>query len=294
MTKTIWVFPGQGSQSLGMVADLESSDVGVEKLKIADDILGWSIVEKTQEEVSLSQTLYTQPSLYVVEAILLDLLRDRGEKPDLVAGHSLGEFVALYAAGTLDFTTGLKLVKKRAELMQAASGGKMNALIGFDRTALEDAINATEGVVIANDNSDAQVVISGTPEAVEKIVTSVKSKLAIYLNVSGAFHSPYMAEAAAEFAELLAPLSFANPQFPVMSNVEPTPSSDSNVLKDRLARQMTGSVRWREICNLLPELSVEKAIEVGPGKVLTGLIKRTCPQVQLGKIASLKDIQSLS
>jgi [acyl-carrier-protein] S-malonyltransferase len=228
--------------------------------------------------------------LYAIEAILVDALKAAGQMPDLVAGHSLGEYVALYAAGAFSFEAGLKLVKRRAELMQAASGGKMAAMIGFNRVALTEAIAATEGVVLANDNSDAQVVISGTPDAVDAILANVKAKRAVALAVSGAFHSPYMAEASAEFNEILAATEFADTAIGVLSNTDPTPETSGAALKERLSKQMTGSVRWRETMVMLNQVACTEAIEVGPGKVLTGLLKRACPNTALVNIAALADI----
>lgn len=292
MTKTAWVFPGQGSQALGMGKDLLDQPDAVAKFDQAKSILGWSVSEICQEETGkLSQTLYTQPCLYVIETILVDLLKSHGKKPDLVAGHSLGEYVALYAAEVFDFATGLNLVKQRAQLMDQAAGGEMVALIGFDRQQLEGAIAQTDNIVLANDNSAAQVVISGTPEAVATVLGQIKVKKAVKLNVSGAFHSPLMADASQEFTKILESINFQDAIAPVLSNVEPTPANGSDILKQRLIAQMTGPVRWREICLQMPELEITNVIEVGPGNVLTGLLKRTCPDLQLQNISSLAEIQ---
>ena len=288
MTKTAWVFSGQGSQAVGMGGDLlTSSSAASEKLAQAEEILGWSVPEICQHpEDKVSRTLYTQPSLYVIESILSDALKLRGLTPALVAGHSLGEYTALYVAGVFDWATGLRLVKARAELMDNAAGGKMVALIGFDRQQLHDKIAQTPDVVLANDNSSAQVVISGTPEAIEALLPQIKVKRAIPLNVSGAFHSPLMAEAANQFQEILAPVQFNTAIIPVMSNVDPIPSTDAEILKERLIEQMTGSVRWREISEQLLTEGIEKVVEIGYGTVLTGLIKRTCPTLKLENISS--------
>ncbi|WP_245915976.1 ACP S-malonyltransferase [Merismopedia glauca] len=289
--KTAWVFPGQGSQKLGMGADLLETEVGQAKFAQAAEILGWSVPETCQgDEEKLSQTLYTQPSLYVIESILVDLLRHGSQSPDLVAGHSLGEYVALYAAGVLDFTTGLKLVKRRAELMNQAAGGTMAALMGFKREDLLAKIAETPDVVLANDNSAAQVVISGTPEAVDEVLSAVKTKRSVKLKVSGAFHSHLMAPAAAEFSQILEEIEFHEAKVPVLSNVEPIPTTDSTVLKERLQKQMTGSVRWLEISLELPNQGINRVVEVGPGQVLTGLIKRTCEGLELVNISSVADL----
>lgn len=291
MGKIAWVFPGQGSQAVGMGADLADNAIAQAKFAEAEAILGWSVLEKCQrDEAELSRTLYTQPCLYVLEAILCDLYREKAPQVDFVAGHSLGEYSALYAAGVYDFASGLKLVQKRAQLMDQASGGKMAALMKFDRAELIEKIAATEGVTLANDNSEQQVVISGTPEAVDAVMNGVKTKRAIALNVSGAFHSPFMAEAAAQFESVLAAVEFADAKIPVLSNVDPQPETQAAALKARLQKQMTGSVRWLEIMNTLNDLEVATVVEIGPGKVLTGLIQRTCKEMTTQNISALGNI----
>ena len=291
MTKTAWVFPGQGSQAVGMGVDLKDISAAKTKFEQAEQILGWSVLEVCQgEEERLSRTLYTQPCLYVIESILADLLVEGVQMPQLVAGHSLGEYVALYAARVFDFDAGLRLVKRRAELMEAAAGGKMVALMKFDREQLETTIDKTADVVIANDNSAAQVVISGTPEAIDLVLAQVKVKRAVPLKVSGAFHSPLMAPAAEQFQEVLQSVSFADAKIPVLSNVEPVPTVKGTQLKERLIRQITGAVRWREIMLQFPAAGIAQVIEVGPGKVLTGLIKRTCSDLTLKNVNSLADL----
>ncbi|MGB3570849.1 MAG: ACP S-malonyltransferase [Phormidesmis sp.] len=289
MTKTAWVFPGQGAQTVGMGADL--ADVAAARFTEAEQILGKSVLEIVQNQDLLNDTRYTQPCLYVVECALADLLIAQGQKPDIVAGHSLGEYSALYVAGVFDFAAGLQLVKRRALLMSEASEGAMAALMGFDRDELDAKIAETEGVVLANDNNASQVVISGTTEAVDEVVTGIKTKRAVRLNVSGAFHSPLMADAAKAFTSVLNDVSFNDAAIPVMSNVDPAPETNAAVLKERLAQQMTGSVRWREISLELPVQGIETVVEIGPGKVLTGLIKRTCKGLNLQNVASVGDAQ---
>lgn len=291
MTKTVWVFPGQGSQAIGMGSDL--AEIAKDKFAQADDVLGWSVLDLCQsDESKLANTLYTQPCLYVIECILTDLLKAKGQQPDLVAGHSLGEYSALYTAGVFDFVAGLRLVKRRAELMSQAADGAMAALMGFDREELDAKLAATEGAVLANDNNPGQVVISGTPEAVETVMSGIKAKRAVKLNVSGAFHSPLMAPAANEFDQILADLPFKSATIPILSNVDPAPSTDGEVLKQRLRQQMTGSVRWREISLSLPDQDVDTVVEVGPGKVLAGLIKRTCRSLTLKNVGTLEQVEA--
>jgi len=293
MTKTAWVFPGQGSQAVGMGTDLADLPMAQAKFAQGQEILGWDVLELCQSsDEKLSRTLYTQPCLYVIESILADIIQERGHQPHLVAGHSLGEYVALYVAGVFNFEAGLNLVKRRSELMDSASGGMMAALIGFNQDQLDEYIQQHEDVVLANDNSPTQVVISGTPDAVEALLSQVKAKRVVRLNVSGAFHSPFMASAATEFQGVLESVPFSDAKIPVLSNAEPTPATEAAVLKERLQRQMTGSVRWREISLHLSEEGIEKVVEIGPGKVLTGLIKRMCRDAALENIGSLSDLPS--
>lgn len=289
--KTAWVFPGQGSQEVGMGLDLLNTSAARIKFALAEEVLGWSIPAICQgDESTLSRTLYTQPCLYVVESILADLMRERGYFPQWVAGHSLGEYVALYVAGVYGFETGLRLVKYRSELMDSAKGGVMVALMQFDRDALEKQVKQVPGVVIANDNSPMQVVISGTSEAVENVLSKVKVKRVTPLPVSGAFHSPLMAEAAAQFERLLELVPFNTAKIPVLSNVDPEPTQDSDVLKERLRQQMTGPVRWREIALHLDGMGVERVVEVGPRKILTGLLKRICTGLELENVSGVVEL----
>jgi [acyl-carrier-protein] S-malonyltransferase len=291
MTKTAWVFPGQGSQAIGMGVDLQELPQAQAFFQKAEDILGWSVLEMCQsDEEKLSYTPYTQPCLYVVESILAELMRDRGYQPQLVAGHSLGEYVALYVAGVFSFEDGLALVKRRSELMNTAPEGQMDALMGFQREELEQAVAQIPDVVIANDNSAVQVVVSGTPAAIQQLKASIKIKRAVTLKVSRAFHSPFMATAEAEYGEVLASVPFTDAQVPVLSNVDPIPATKAEILKARLMAQMTGSVRWRETSLQLAAEGIEEAIEIGPGNALTGLIKRTCPDIALKNIHRAADL----
>lgn len=294
MTKAAWVFPGQGSQSIGMGLDLLGLPLAQERFAQAEAVLGWSVTDiVADQEDKVSHTRYTQPCLYVVESLLADLLQAQGPRPAALAGHSLGEYVALYVAGVFDFATGLALVKQRAELMSTASEGMMAALLGFDNDALQAELVATPGVVLANDDNPGQVVISGTVAGVETVMANVKAKRAVPLNVSGAFHSPLMADAAEAFAAILAPVEFGDAQVAVLSNVDPTPATAGAVLKERLAEQMTGAVRWREITLALPALGIDRVVEVGPGNVLTGLVKRTCKDLELVNVGALDQLSAL-
>jgi [acyl-carrier-protein] S-malonyltransferase len=290
-----WVFPGQGSQKVGMASGVLELPGARERFAAASELLGRDLLaicagEASGELSDLNDTRNTQPALFVVESLLVDGLRAQGRTADLVAGHSLGELVALYAAGVFDVATGLQLMKTRSELMAAAGGGAMTAVMGFDRGELEALVAATEGVVIANDNSSAQVVLSGSPEAVAKVSAELTCKRAIPLAVSGAFHSPFMAEAAAAFAAALEAVPFADATIPVLSNTDPSPASSGEVLKARLRSQMTTGVRWRETMEAFSAAGITTAVEIGPGAVLSGLIKRSCEGLSTAQIASAADL----
>jgi len=287
-----WVFPGQGSQKVGMAAGVLELPGGRARFAAASELLGRDLLAicEGEGEGDLNDTRNTQPALFAVESLLIDALKAQGRAPQLVAGHSAGELVALYAAGVLDADTGLQLIKTRSELMAAAGGGAMTAVMGFDRTQLEELVAATDGVVIANDNSNAQVVISGSPEAVAAVSSQLSCKRAIPLAVSGAFHSPFMAEAAGAFAQVLAAVPFADAQIPVISNTDPTPETSGEALKARLTSQMTSGVRWRETMQRLSAAGINVAVEIGPGNVLSGLIKRSCPDITTAQISTAGDL----
>jgi [acyl-carrier-protein] S-malonyltransferase len=290
-----WVFPGQGSQKLGMAAAVLELPGASERFAAASELLDRDLLaicagDAEGELSDLNDTRNTQPALFVIESLLVDALRAQGRSADLVAGHSLGELVALYAAGVFDVSTGLRLMKTRSELMAGAGGGAMTAVMGFDRGELEQLVAANEGVVIANDNSSAQVVLSGTPEAVAAVSGQLTCKRAIPLAVSGAFHSPFMAQAAAAFATELEAIPFADATIPVLSNTDPSPETSGAALKARLRNQMTTGVRWRETMERLSGDGIATAVEIGPGAVLSGLIKRSCEGISTAQIAGAADL----
>lgn len=290
-----WVFPGQGSQKVGMAAGVLDLPGARERFAEASGLLGRDLLaicegSATGADADLSSTANTQPALYVLESLLVDGLRAQGRTADLVAGHSLGELVALYAAGVFDFGTGLRLIQARSTLMAEAGGGAMTAVMGFDRAELEALVAGHDGVVIANDNSSAQVVLSGTPEAVAQVSGALTCKRAIPLAVSGPFHSPFMAGPAARFAATLDTVAFADAAIPVLSNTDPTPQTDGAALKQRLRDQMTTGVRWRETMDALVAAGVDTAVEIGPGNVLSGLIKRSCPSISTAQVAGAADL----
>jgi [acyl-carrier-protein] S-malonyltransferase len=266
-----------------------------ERFQSASELLGRDLLAICNGEADgalsdLGDTRNTQPALFVIESLLVDGLKAQGRSADLVAGHSLGELVALYAAGVFDAGTGLQLMKIRSELMAAAGGGAMTAVMGFDRAELDALVSATEGVVIANDNSSAQVVLSGSPEAVEAVSSQLKCKRAIPLAVSGAFHSPFMEQAAKAFAAELENVPFQDATIPVLSNTDPTPETSGAALKQRLRSQMTTGVRWRETMDRFSSSGISTAVEIGPGNVLSGLIKRSCEGITTAQISTAADL----
>jgi len=293
-----WVFPGQGSQKLGMAEGLLDLPAARARFEAASELLGrdllaicaGSCLPADAGTTDLNDTRNTQVALFVVESLLVDGLKAQGRTAQLVAGHSLGELVALYAADVFDFNTGLALIQRRSQLMAAAGGGAMTAVIGFDRDELEHLVASAAGVVIANDNSRSQVVLSGEPAAVAQLSSALTCKRAIPLAVSGAFHSPWMQEAATAFAADLEPIAFANANIPVLSNADPRPETAGPVLKTRLARQMVSGVRWRETMAQFPIHRIGTVVEIGPGHVLSGLIKRDLDGIVTARIASGADL----
>jgi len=292
-----WVFPGQGSQKIGMANSLLELPGSRDRFELASQILGrdlWKICNgnniPNEEKFDLNDTRNTQPALFVVESLLVDDLKRQERKAQMIAGHSLGEIVGLYSADVLDAETALLLLKKRSELMAEAGGGSMIAVLGFDRNELDDLIRKTEGVSIANDNSDSQVVLSGSPLAVKKVADNLKCKRAIPLQVSGAFHSIFMTEASESFAEELDKLTFRDAQVPVLSNVDPTPTFKGEILKERLKKQMIRGVRWRETMNVMKNEGITTMIEIGPGNVLSGLAKRSMKGVLTSQISNASDL----
>ena len=280
--KTAYVFPGQGSQFSGMGKDLyESSPDARALFDKADEILGFKISEimfqGTDEQ--LKETKVTQPAVFLHSVISAFYLPDF--KPDMVAGHSLGEFSALAAAGAIEFEDALRLVAIRAREMQLCCDkvpGTMAAIIGLEDKLVEDICQQTEGIVIpANYNSDGQVVISGEKAAVEAACAKfleAGAKRALPLSVSGAFHSPLMEPARAALGEAIATTAFKEPACPVYQNVTALPHTDPEQIKDNLLKQLTSPVRWSQSVRNMRIDGAEEFIELGPGTVLTGLIKR--------------------
>ena len=283
-----FVFPGQGAQFVGMGKDLYENNAQARELfEKANEVLGFRITDLMFEgtEDDLKQTKVTQPAVFLHSVILALTLGDEF-CPDMVAGHSLGEFSALVAAGVLPFEQGLKLVETRAIAMQKAceaAPSTMAAIIGLPDEKVEEICAGIEGVCVpANYNSPGQVVISGTMEAVAAACEQFKAagaKRALPLKVGGAFHSPLMEPARAELAQAIEQADFSAPRCPIYQNVDALPHTDPEEIKRNLVAQLTAPVRWSQIVARMAADGMTEAEELGPGKVLQGLIGRTCREV---------------
>ena len=280
--KKAYVFPGQGSQFPGMAKDLyENQPKAKEMLEKANEILGFRITDIMFEGTAddLKATKVTQPAIFLHSTVLAACYD--GFKPDMTAGHSLGEFSALVAAGAISFEDGLRLVSIRANAMQKcceANPGGMAAIIGMTNEAVEEVCKSVDGLVIpANYNSDGQVVISGEKAAVEAACEKAKeagAKRALPLPVSGAFHSPLMEPARKELAEAIEKTKFSTPICPVYQNVTAKAETDPETIKANLLAQLTSPVRWTADVQAMIADGADHFVEIGPGSVLQGLVKR--------------------
>lgn len=278
-----YVFPGQGSQFPGMGKDLFETNAEVKAMFLqANEILGFDITDVmfngTQED--LKQTKVTQPAVFLLSVAMAKVLGNEF-KPGMVAGHSLGEFSALTAAGAISFESGLKLVAKRAEAMQKAcekAPGTMAAVLGGADDVIEAACNETKDTVVvpANYNSPGQVVISGTKEGIEKVSETLKDKVksVVPLVVGGAFHSPLMESAREELAKAIEDTEFFKPVCPIYQNVDAKPHTAPEDIKKNLLTQLTSPVRWTQSVQNMIADGADDFKEIGPGQVLTKLIKR--------------------
>lgn len=287
--KTAYVFPGQGAQFVGMGQDLYNLNDETKALfEQANDILGFRITDimfsGTDEE--LKQTKVTQPAIFLHSVILAKAL-GASFQPDMVAGHSLGEFSALVSAGALSFEDGLKLVAQRANAMQKAcelQPSTMAAILGLEDAVVEEiCAKVDEVVVAANYNCPGQLVISGSIEGVDKacaLLTEAGAKRALKLNVGGAFHSPLMESAKVELQAAIEAVDILSPRCPIYQNIDAKPQTDPAVIKQNLIAQLTGAVRWTQtVQNMLAD-GATAFVEVGPGNVLQGLVKKVDRQVQ--------------
>ncbi len=284
--KTAWIFPGQASQKVGMGKDLyENSEIGKKYYKIANEILETDIqsVSFNGPEELLKKTKYTQPAIYIVSTIISHIMIENGFTPDGVAGHSLGEYSAIVAAGGIDYEVGLELVKLRSQSMHRAgklNPGTMAAIIGMTANQVEklcNFINTDNVIVAANYNTENQIVVSGDIDSVKKLIKSAKeygARMAVPLNVSGAFHSPLMKPAREELADKLDSIEISDINIPLYSNVDAEPITKGKDIKDSLVRQLENPVLWFDTIKNMTSDSYSSYIEIGPGKVLQGLNRK--------------------
>jgi [acyl-carrier-protein] S-malonyltransferase len=307
---TAFVFPGQGAQFVGMGRELYAESAAARAIfEQADATLQFGLAKLCFDgpEDDLTATENAQPALLTLSTALLAALADSADIPAFVAdtaafvaGHSLGEYSALVAAGALDFPTALRLVRRRGELMAAADEGVMAAIIGMDEAPLEALCREAaqgEALVIANYNSPGQLVISGAAAAVERALALAKArgaKRALPLKVSAAFHSPLMQAAAEGLSDLVGGAAVADARVPVISNVQAAPLVEADAIRRELVEQVTAPVRWISSVRHMTEAGVENFVEIGPGAVLTGLIKRIAPGARLAHISDLAGVRSLS
>ncbi len=306
MGKIAFVFPGQGAQKVGMAKDVyDALPQAAELFKTADEVLGFSISELAFEgpEEQLKQTANTQPALLTASIALFEALKSKNITPDYVAGHSLGEYSALVAANALDFDQAVAIVRARGQYMEQAvpSGqGAMAAVLGAEReplAALCAEISATgHAVELANVNCPGQIVVSGSVEGVNAVAAKVKEiggKRAIMLEVSGPFHSSLMKSAADQLSERLQTVSFRDATVPVVANVTAKTVTQGSDIQALLVEQVYSPVLWEDSVRFLIHEGVDTFIEIGPGNVLTGLIKKIDKNVRLINISSLESIEAL-
>ncbi|MGT2785436.1 ACP S-malonyltransferase [Streptococcus merionis] len=303
MTKTAFLFVGQGAQKLGMARDLyETYPIVKETFEEASEVLAYDLRRLIDEdEAKLNQTRFTQPAILTTSVAIQRLLAEKGWKPDMVAGLSLGEYSALVASGALAFTDGVALVAKRGELMETAAptgSGKMVAVMNTDVAVIEKACEEArlQGIVCpANYNTPKQIVIGGEVAAVDMAVDLLKkagAKRLVELNVSGPFHTPLLASASQALAEVLEDVPFTNFTLPLVGNTEARVMKEDQI-RSLLARQVMEPVKFYESIRTLQELGATRFIEIGPGKVLSGFMKKIDKSAEVSQVEDIASLEAL-
>jgi [acyl-carrier-protein] S-malonyltransferase len=288
------LFPGQGSQSLGMADPWASHPAGRAVLDESSDAMGRGVLEGCRDEQAIASTEFVQPALLACDLAAFRVLEAEGVEPGAAAGHSLGEFAALVAAGVLDLADALRVVVTRGRAMQEASDarpGTMTALIGAgatDAAAICDAARGNDALTVANENASNQTVLSGSPAAIERAEAEAKARgvRAIRLSVAGAFHSELMRPAVEPIARALAGVRFSTGRFPVAANVTGELVTDGPTLAELLSRHVVSPVRWQRSMRALAEAGFDTFVEAGPGQVLARIVKRDLPGVRAVAVGS--------
>jgi len=303
MTKKIaFIFPGQGAQAVGMGKDLyENFEAAKNIFDTADKVLGKSITSLCFEgpEDSLKQTVNTQPAIVTMSIAALEAFKKQiNITPVFTAGHSLGEYCAMYASGVMDLETTLKAIQKRADLMGSAKGGSMAAILNAPAQSLESALKEASKigyVDVANYNSPAQVVITGDDAAVAKageLLLEAGARRVVPLAVSGAFHSKFLEDAGHEFAKFVSDLDISSAAVPVITNVDAAATMSANDFKNKMPRQIYSSVHWTQTIENMIENGVDTFIEIGPGKVLAGLNRKINAEVKTYNIYDKESLEN--
>ena len=296
--KIAFCYPGQGVQKVGMAEDFVKSSAELKAmLDAASESSGIDMAKLLFEEnEDINITEYTQPALTAACCIMTKAIMDRGIKPDVTAGLSLGEYCSLYCAGAMSFEDAVRLTRIRGRLMSSAvpqGEGMMAAVIGLDAKVIEDGIKDIDGCYIANYNCPGQIVLTGKKDAVTKAMTVMQesgARKVVPLNVSGPFHSPLLKDCAEELYRELLAADVGELKIPYVANVTAEQVTDAGQVRDLLRRQVYSSVKWEQSLRVLKDMGVDLILEIGPGKTIAGFVKKTCPEIPVVSVGSLQDI----